>query len=185
MQRCGHTVLSAAAGAQPLPMHLAPVLLPSLCTALRALHSRGVPLPAPVAGAVAASTVAPAVGSEHAEHQQLADALRRCGAAAGPPHAESGWPSMQQSPESAPARAAGQSPGCAAGSGRPAGGSRAPAPLCSLLLAGEGEAGQQAAAAALLRLLQDSQLHTLSLPAMLMAGACVLHIVSCAPITAT
>lgn len=42
---------------------------------------------------------------------------------------------------------------------------------CRLLLAGEGEAGQQAAAGALLRLFEDGQLYTLSLPSMLVAGA--------------
>ncbi len=41
-----------------------------------------------------------------------------------------------------------------------------------LLLTGEGEVGQQAAAATLLRLLEEgAQLHTLSLPRMLLAGA--------------
>jgi hypothetical protein len=167
-------VLSAAAAAQPLPPHLAPALLPALCTALRKLHRQGVPLPAPVAGAVSAPAAAPKDSSEHAGHQQLAYALRRCGVLAGPPHSKGGWPAVQQSPESVPADAVGQVPGCAAGSTRPVGGSHAPAPVASLLLAGEGEAGQQAAAAALLRLFQDSQLHTLSLPAMLMAGARVL-----------
>jgi hypothetical protein len=43
--------------------------------------------------------------------------------------------------------------------------------VSGLLLAGEGEAGHQPAAQALLRLFQDGQLHMLSLPAMLVAGA--------------
>ena len=169
-QRAGQAVLSAATAAQPLPPHLAPVLLPPLCTALRTLHSQGIPLPAPVAGAIAAAAAASDDSSEHAGHQQLADALRRCAVLAGSPHSENSWSATQQSPGNPPAGAAGQLP-VPAGSGRPAGGSRAPAPVASLLLAGEGEAGQQATAAALLRLFQDSQLHTLSLPAMLMTGA--------------
>lgn len=170
-------MLSAAAAARPLPPHLAPVLLPPLCTSLRTLHSQGIPLPAPVAGATEGATGgATAAPADSSEDQQLVDALRRCGVLAGPLHGDSSRPVLQQPPENAPAGTAGQLPGCAAGSSQAAGGSRAPAPVCSLLLAGDGEAGQQAAAAALLRLFQDSQLHTLSLPAMLMAGACgLLH----------
>ena len=41
---------------------------------------------------------------------------------------------------------------------------------CRLLLAGEGELGQEAAAGALLRLLEGLEVHAISLPALIVAG---------------
>lgn len=171
-QRGGRAALSADAAARPLPQHAAVALLPALSASLHTLWSARVPLPAAAAAAVAAevaagsTTAQPGAASATAPNgkQQLADALKQCGALAALPGAGSAAAQPDGQPSQHAVAAAGDAAPVAMGSGGMA------EPVFGLLLGGEGEAGQQAAAGALLRLFQDSQLHMLSLPAMLIAG---------------
>lgn len=171
-QRGGRAALGAAAAARPLPQHVAVALLPALSASLHTLRFAGVALPAAAAAAVAAevaagsATAQPGAVSAAAPSgtQRLVDALVQCGALVPPPCNDTIAAQPNGQPSQRAVKAAGSTAPMLMGSGGMA------EPVFGLLLGGEGEAGQQAAAGALLRLFEDSQLHMLSLPAMLVAG---------------
>lgn len=161
-RRGGHTVLGAAAAVRPLPPHLAAALLPALGASLQALRAAAVPLPGPAAAAAVAAWDS---------QQQLAAELVRCRVLT-PPGGSSDSLGAQQTVFAPAAEPSGRpAEHGAAHSSASAAGAMAQRAF-GLLLAGEGEAGQQASAGALLRLFEDGQLHTLSLPTMLVTGEC-------------
>eukprot|EP00887_Chlorella_sp_A99_P007781 scaffold20.g7781.t1 len=151
-RRPGLAALSAQAAA-PLAPQLLPLVAAPLRALLAALHMAGLPLPA---GAAAAARAAADAGSDPASSAFEAALLREgvlaggevapSGASAGPPAADS-----------------------TGGEAEPPEGGQHYQP-CRLLLAGEGEQGQEAAAGAALRLLEGCPTHLLSLPSLLVAG---------------
>lgn len=202
-RRHGLSALSAGA-VRPLAPHLLPLLAPAVASVLRVLHSSTLPLPAAASTAVAAAcqlgtrssngTEADAAGPSRSKACTATDAfaaiLRQLGAVAAPasPDGPPGSQHLCSNPEgsggaglstgalgAAPTGAQyGQEGGAAGSLAGPHGGSGCWVP-CRVLLAGEGERGQEAAAGAVLKLLEGEQMREGAAgvaPVILMTGAC-------------